>query len=80
MTLEQFNEKVRVHLLAQFPAKTNLSIQAVDSTTNVAVQIADWICGALARYYEGKKFGQEFYKILEGNIGKSKELFSEIGH
>lgn len=41
------------------------------------VQVADWICGALARYHEQKPKGKEFYNILKNNIVKQKELFSD---
>jgi len=57
-----FNEKLLFRLLPQFPAKTNLKIDAVDSTSSALVQIADWICGALGRYYENKAEGQAFYE------------------
>ena len=39
--------------------------------------LADWICGALARYYEEKPQGKEFYDVLKNNIIKGKELFSD---
>lgn len=77
ITKAQFNEHLRARLLPQLPAKANLQIEAVDSTTSPAVQVADWFCGALARYHEKKKLGEEFYAVLKGNIVQQKELFSE---
>lgn len=46
-------------------------------TKFLLIQVADWVCGALARYYEGKSMGEEFYSVLKGNIVAEKELFSE---
>lgn len=73
----KFDEIISTRLLPKFPAKVLFKIQVVDSTTNENVQVADWVCGALARYYEKKSFGEEFYNALKGNIVQEKELFSE---
>ncbi len=51
--------------------------QAVDSTSSPQVQVADWVCGALGRYHEGKELGDQFYSFLKNNIVKEKELFSD---
>lgn len=72
-----FEEILTTRLLPKLPAKVLFRIQAVDSTSTVNVQVADWICGALARYYEGKTMGEEFYGALKTNIVQEKELFSE---
>lgn len=77
VTLQLFNEKLKLRLLAQLPAKTKLKIYAVTSSDNIHVQIADWICGALARFYENKANGQAFYEEMKGNIIEEKELFSD---
>lgn len=77
ITLLIFNEKLKIRLLPQLPAKTNFKIMAVDSTGSILIQIADWICGALARYYEKKTDGQAFYEELKENIIEEKELFSD---
>lgn len=77
VTVDRFNEVLKVSLLPKLPAKVLFQVQAVDSTTNPNVQVADWICGALARYYEKKLMGEEFYSVLKGNIVQEKELFSE---
>lgn len=49
----------------------------LSSTTTANIQIADWITGALARYLEQKKLGQECYEILKNNLlrPEGKELF-----
>lgn len=77
ITKFQFDEHLRVRLLPELPAKINLQIASVDSTTKAAIQVADWFCGALARYHENKPMGKEFYSVLSGNIVKQKELFSD---
>lgn len=77
VTVEQFNDVLKASLLPHLPAKVVLQTQAVDSTTNPLIQVADWVCGALARYYEGKPMGEEFYAVLKDNIVQEKELFSE---
>lgn len=77
VTLLQFNEKLKIRLLSQLPAKINLKIHAVDSTSSSLVQVADWICGALARFHENKTKGKVFYAKLKKNIVEEKELFSD---
>ena len=47
----------------------------LDSTCNANIQIADWIVGAIAYYYEGKLLGDDYYEILKNNIINKKELF-----
>ncbi len=77
VVLSEFNQHLTTRLLPQLPAKTTIQIQAVDSTTSPQIQVADWICGALARYYERKPSGDQLYSILKNNIVKEKELFSD---
>lgn len=77
VTVDKFYEILKASLLPKLPAKVNFQVQAVDSTSNPLIQVADWICGALARYHEGKPMGEEFYSVLKGNIVQEKELFSE---
>ncbi|KKR72363.1 MAG: hypothetical protein UU81_C0018G0011 [Microgenomates group bacterium GW2011_GWC1_41_8] len=77
VNVKRFGEILTVRLLPNLPAKVLFQVQAVDSTTSPLVQVADWICGALARYREEKPFGEEFYSVLKGNIVEEKELFSD---
>jgi len=77
VTLSQFNEKLKIRLLPQLPAKTNFRIHSVDSTSSALVQVSDWICGALARFHENKQEGKAFYEKLKKNIIEEKELFSD---
>ncbi len=77
MGVQQFHEMLKVSLLPKLPPKTQFYAYAVDSTTSPPVQVADWICGALARYYEKKLLGEKFYAVLKRNIVNERELFSE---
>ena len=77
VTMKDFNEHLTTQLLPQLPAKVVFQIQAMDSTSSPQIQVADWICGALARYHEGKTQGEKFYNILKNNIIQEKELFAE---
>lgn len=77
MSPTEFHEKLKLSLLPKLPPKTLFHIQGVDSTTSPQVQVADWICGALARFHEGKPEGQPFYQKLKKNIIEEKELFSD---
>lgn len=76
VSVSKFGEILKASLLPKLPAKVMLEVQAVDSTTNSLIQVADWICGALARFHEKKAMGQEFYSILRSNIDQQKELFT----
>ena len=77
VALSQFNEKLKIRLIPQLPAKTNFKIHAVDSTSSALIQVADWVCGALARFHENKSEGRAFYEKLKKNIIEEKELFSD---
>ena len=77
VTVNKFNEMLKISLLPKLPAKVLFQIQVVDSTANTLIQVADWVCGALARYHEVKPMGEEFYTVLKQNIVQEKELFSE---
>lgn len=78
MTAAEFNEALKTRLLPKLPANTLLQVEALDSSTSVPVQVADWVCGALARYHEGKEHGQDYYDILKPNIVEQRELFSRL--
>lgn len=73
----EFSYDLRNRLLPNLPAKARLEIKRLDSKHSPLIQVADWICGALARYHEKKKHGKEFYLILKNNIIKEKELFQD---
>lgn len=75
VTHTEFNDHLKAGLLPKLPAKANLQIQAINSANSPEIQVADWVCGVLARYHENKPLGEEFYKALKNNIIASKELF-----
>lgn len=77
MDIVKFNEIIKTGLLPKLPAKVLFHIQAIDSTASSEIQVADWVCGALAAYHERKPSGEEFYGILKGNVIQGKELFSD---
>ena len=77
VALSEFNQRLTVRLLPKLSSKVIIQIQAVDSSTSPQVQVADWICGSLARYHERKSGGDKFYNILKNNIVKERELFSD---
>ncbi len=77
MSEGQFKDVLKARLLPGLPKNVVLQVEMVDSLSVVNIQIADWIAGALARYLEKGKLGEEFYKILKDNIiGEGKELFN----
>ena len=75
----KFNEILKSALLPNLPAKAVIQIEALDSSTNPNIQIADWVCGALFRHYNKSKNGERFFLLLKNNIVKSgyRELFKD---
>ena len=71
----QFKELLKVKLLPHLPKGTLLQIETVDSATHPNIQIADWICGALFRFYNKKTNNEEYFKALRNSIIGEKELF-----
>ncbi len=77
LTKEKFNEMLKIDLLPKLSSKALIQIEAVDSTENPNIQIADWICGALFRYYNKRKNGERLFITLKNNIISSDELFKD---
>lgn len=73
----EFNKIVERKMLPHLPAKSIFRIEARDSSGQSELQVADWICGALARYHEKKDNGEKFYALLKNNIIQAKELFPD---
>lgn len=73
----KFNEIVQLNLLPDLHAKTFIQIKVVNSTDNPNIQIADWICGALFRYYNKGKNGKKYFSVLKSSIVGSKEMFEK---
>jgi hypothetical protein len=71
----QFDRVLTTRLLPQLPAKTILQIEDFDSASSAEIQVADWVCGSLARYHENKPLGKRLHQILKNNIVRKKELF-----
>ena len=77
VTVSKFNDVLKLSLLPKLPAKVQFRIDAVDSTNSSVIQIVDWICGALARYHEDKRMGNDFYDALKSCVVQKKELFED---
>ena len=78
LTSSEFKSIVASNIKSRLDPKSIIQIERLDSTTNINIQIADWICGALGRYYNDKKFGDEFFASLKNNLlGEGVELFKE---
>lgn len=76
LTKSQFEKAIRSKLLPLCSPNTIIKVEMIDSTTNVNIQIADWLSGALGRYLEKRPLGNDGYKILKNNfIGEGKEFF-----
>lgn len=73
----EFREHLKAHLLLSLPAKTVIQIESVDSTTSPNIQIADWICGALYRYYTKRTHSERLYQALKPKIIAAEELFQD---
>lgn len=77
MTSRDFKQILETRVVINLPKNCVIQIETVDSVSNINIQIADWISGALARFLEKGHLGEECYSILRGNIfDKGKELFN----
>lgn len=77
ITQAKFNEIIKLNLIPGLPAKSLFQIEAIDSATNPNIQIADWICGAIFKYYNKRNEGERLFLTLKNNIINSKELFKD---
>jgi len=77
LTEKKFNEILKLDLLPKLSPKTLVQIEAVDSAGSPNIQIADWICGALFRYYNKRRNGDRFYATIKNSIVASDELFQD---
>lgn len=76
MSEKSFRSILETRLLTNLSSNSIVKIKMVDSTTNVNIQVADWIAGGLTWYLEGHPLGDECFKILKNNLlGNGKELF-----
>ena len=77
ISVEQFKELLKTKLLLNLSKGAVLQIETVDSATQPNIQIADWVCGALFRFYNKRTDGEEYFKTLRNSIIKKKELFQK---
>lgn len=74
----EFKNILRARLFSQLPKDSIIQIEMIDSKMSSNIQIADWISGSLAWYFEEKHLGQECYQVLKNNLlGNCKELFKD---
>jgi len=72
----EFKRILKSHILPQLPANALVEVEMIDSTSNINIQIADWIVGAFAWDLEHKPLGTELKQILKNNILRDgEELF-----
>ncbi|MBU6388995.1 DUF3800 domain-containing protein [Patescibacteria group bacterium] len=77
VTRAMFRDKLTARLLPTMPTGSVIQVEMVDSTTSANIQVADWIVGALARFLNSKRLGEDFHSLLKGNIVGGKELFKD---
>lgn len=78
MTKQKFISSITAKLLPLCSHDTSIQIDMIDSMSSPNIQIADWISGALARYYEKGKNGDEYFRVFKNNfLGEGKEFFSK---
>lgn len=78
MSKSEFESHIAGRLLPLCTTGTMIQVRMIDSTSNVNIQIADWISGAISRYLENGKNGEEYFKILKNNfLERGKEFFVE---
>jgi len=75
ISLVEFRKVLETSLAKTIKIRTGLQIDMVNSTSNVNIQIADWIVGAIASYLEKEVNGRQFYGIISGHIIQSKKDF-----
>lgn len=78
MTRQDFESDIIAKLLPYCQPDALIQIEMIDSSSSANIQIADWISGALARYLERSRLGDECYKILKNNfLSEGKEFFKK---
>ncbi len=64
----RFKEILTTRFLSKLPANAFIKVEMIDSKVNENIQIADWIVGALACYFEQKENGEKYFEILKNTI------------
>lgn len=75
LTRREFDMDLRKRLLPQLRKGARLEIQHIDSTTNVNIQVADFLCGAVFQKYE--RGNLEYYTLIADRISAEEKLFEE---
>jgi len=76
MTKQEFESAIISRLLPYCSPDTLIQVEMIDSASNRNIQIADWISGAIARYYEKGRNGDDYFKVLKNNfLGEGVEFF-----
>lgn len=52
-----------------------IQIDIVDSTSNINIQIVDWVSGVVSKYLENNESDFGYYIVLKDKISQFKELF-----
>ncbi|MCX6789347.1 MAG: DUF3800 domain-containing protein [Candidatus Gribaldobacteria bacterium] len=73
----KFNELLKIGLSPNLSKKAVVQLEAVNSANNTNIQIADWICGALFRYYNKGKNGDRYFSLFKNSIVVAEELFKD---
>ncbi len=68
MSKHQFESKIASIILPLCTLGTLVKVEMIDSVTNLNIQIADWISGALARFLEKGVLGEDCYTVLKSRI------------
>lgn len=77
ISTSEFKKLLVSRLAPQLPSSAIVQIEMIDSTTNANIQIADWISGALGRFYNNGEIGEQGKLCLKNNIVAEKELFKD---
>lgn len=77
LTRRAFQEIVRANVLPKLAPRSIFEINDVDSTTDMNVQIADWVASAFGRYHNRKAGSDRYYQLLRNNLIQHRELFAE---
>jgi len=77
ISTSEFKKILINRITPQLSPSTAIQIEMIDSTTNPNIQIADWISGALGRFYNNGEIGKQCKLSLKKNIVAGKELFKD---
>ncbi len=75
MSKKDFNYYISTHLQNLTHKNMKIDVQMIDSTSNINIQIADWLCGAMFKTLEQNALGHEYYNLLKNCIKKEIKFF-----